>query len=132
MLKIKNYKEFPEMSEETVACIGDVWLDGQPFASFRNDGRGGCNIVHYTAGFKHAAAKLQEMGMLVEEFEQRLDIILPVHKLLGKNDRLVYYNPQSFQYFTAKVNNLANITTQQIEIYRNQATKKGLMILNDF
>lgn len=47
-LAIKNYKEFKQLSEETVAFAASLYFDGKKVADAKNDGHGGPNYYYFT------------------------------------------------------------------------------------
>ncbi len=45
-LALKGYRSFSAMSEETTAFVAKVLLDGKVIGDAKNDGQGGCTMVH--------------------------------------------------------------------------------------
>ena len=45
-IELKSVKIAKHLSEETTAFTASVWLDGKRVGTARNDGRGGCTMLH--------------------------------------------------------------------------------------
>ena len=67
-VELKKLQVFLRMSEETLAFAADVYVDGKKAGFAKNDGHGGCTMVHLD---KSVAAVVGEYALTVvpEEFE---------------------------------------------------------------
>lgn len=46
-ISLKGFKEYPKMSEETLAFSADIAYKGKVVGAVKNDGRGGCNMIYW-------------------------------------------------------------------------------------
>ena len=76
--EVRNYKEYPRLSQETIAYNADIFLNGVKVACADNRGNGGCDCFTPANGFtqadvanlqKRAKAWWQECGGNVNAFE---------------------------------------------------------------
>ena len=45
-ITLKRFKDYPRMSQETVAFNSDIAYEGVTVGTAENDGHGGCTFVH--------------------------------------------------------------------------------------
>jgi hypothetical protein len=53
-IEFKRFTTNARLSQETTAFAADVWVDGKKVGTARNDGRGGCHLVHLDPSVRDA------------------------------------------------------------------------------
>jgi len=77
-IELKNFKFYDRLSEETLAFVGNIWVNGVKCGQAQNSGKGGCSSYWH-----EGTEKSRELIRQAEEYCLKLPAI-PHESVFGK------------------------------------------------
>lgn len=145
-IELRRFKEFPRMSEETVAFIADLYIDGKKRGAVSNDGHGGANMFDDHAAerevetFAHTLPPDEsEYGpidmsadFLISKIVGELMAERDVTKLVKKMVKIAARTGSSHILIASKPGMLQGYATSHPDLTEKEARKSGFASVRRF